>query len=72
MTATTTLPVSRQALIDAMAADLVRFEAHACEADAIRALYGCRSYTIFDIMVLVDDARQTAVQTIIGREMSHG
>jgi len=59
----------RRALVARMAQDLVRYDAHANEADAIRSLYGA-GYPMADIVMLVDDARQVAVQEIVAKEMS--
>jgi hypothetical protein len=56
-------------LIQKMAADLIRFDALGNEADSIRSLYGA-GYSAMDVMMLIDDVRQVAVQTLVAREMS--
>jgi len=61
---------SRRDLIERMAADLVRYEAHGNEPDAIRSLYGTRRYQMVDIVMLVDEARQVAMQEIVAAEMA--
>jgi hypothetical protein len=58
----------RKDLIERMAADLVRFDAAHNEADAIRSLYG-RGYEIRDVVVLINEARMVAFQTIVAREL---
>lgn len=59
----------RTALVQRMAKDLVRYDAAQNEADAIRSLFG-RGYTMTDIVMLVDDARQVAMQEIVAAEMA--
>jgi hypothetical protein len=59
----------RNARIEAMAKDLIRFDALGCEQDSIRSLYG-RGYPMIDIVMLLDDARQVAFQDIVAKEMS--
>jgi hypothetical protein len=59
----------RIGLVARMAADLVRFEAHGSEPDAIRSLFGA-GYPMADIVMLVDDARQVAMQEVVAREMA--
>ena len=59
----------RQSMVRQMARDLVRYDAHANEADSIRSLFG-RGYSMVDIVILIDDARQVAMQEIVAREMA--
>lgn len=59
----------REALVQQMADDLVRYDAFANESDAIRTLMN-RSYRPLDIALLADDARQVAMQSVVAREMS--
>ena len=59
----------RARLVKCMAADLIRYEAAHNEPDAIRSLYGTRRYQMADIVMLIDDARQAAVQEIVAAEM---
>jgi hypothetical protein len=59
----------RKAVAERMAKDLLRFESYLTEQDAIRSLYGA-GYPMADIVMLVDDARQLAVQEIVAMEMS--
>lgn len=61
--------VRRQAMVQRMAADLIRYDAAQNEQDAIRSLYG-RGYAIADVMMLVDDARMLAFQEIVAKEMT--
>jgi len=63
-------PTRRALLVKCMAADLVRYEAAHNEQDAIRSLYGTGRYEMADIVMLLDDARQAAVQEIVAREMA--
>lgn len=58
------------ALVDRMAADLIRFEATGTESDAIRSLMATRRYSYGDIATFVDDALATARQTIVAAEMA--
>lgn len=60
---------ARADLIQKMAADLIRFDALGNEADSIRSLYGA-GYSAMDVMMLIDDVRQVAVQALVAREMS--
>ena len=60
----------RKDLVEAMAADLVKYDAFRVEADAIRSLYGTRRYPIGDIMSCIDDARAVAFQDVVAREMA--
>lgn len=59
----------RRFLVARMAADLIKYDAAGDERDAIRSLFG-RGYKMPDIVMLVDDARQKAVQEIVAREMA--
>lgn len=59
----------RKDLVTRMAKDLIRFDAVADERDAIRALAWCGSYGTLDVVLLVDDARQVAMQEIVAAEM---
>jgi hypothetical protein len=63
------LPVRRKTLVERMAKDLIRYDAVTPEADSIRSLFG-RGYSMVDIVMLIDDARQVAMQAIVAREMS--
>jgi len=58
---------AREATVNAMAADLVRFEAFHTTSDAVRALMG--RYPPIQIALLADDARQVAMQSVVAREM---
>lgn len=58
----------RRELVERMAADLVRFDAWRNPQDATRSLFGRYGYT--SIALLLDDARQVAMQTAVAREMS--
>lgn len=59
----------RRARVEKMAADLIRLDAFANEADAVRALVG-NGYATSEIFMLLDDARQIAQQEIVAQEMS--
>jgi AmiR/NasT family two-component response regulator len=61
--------IKRKAKVEQMAKDLVRYDAFHNEADAIRSLFG-RGYGMADIVMLVDDARQVAMQDVVAREMA--
>lgn len=58
-----------QDLTQRMADDLVRFNAFSNEQDSIRSLYGTRQYKMVDIMALIDDARQIAMQSVVAKEI---
>lgn len=60
---------TRRETVEKMARDLVQYDAFGNEADAIRSLMWTHRYSPYDVMVLVDDARQVAQQTIVAREM---
>lgn len=64
------LPTLRQAMIERMAADLVRYDAAQNEHDAVRSLYGTGRYAMVDIVMLVEEARQVAFQEIVATEMA--
>ena len=57
--------VTRRDVVERMARDLVKFDAFNNEADAIRSLMWSRRYSPYDVVVLVDDARQAAYQQTI-------
>lgn len=59
---------SRAETVKNMVAHLLQFDSFRTESDAIRSLFG--RYPMFDIAVLVDDARQVAMQETIAVEMS--
>lgn len=59
----------RESLVARMAADLVRAEAFANLADAIRLLMW-QGYGSLQVAALVEDARQVAVQSAAAKEMS--
>lgn len=59
-----------QELAQRMADDLVRLDAFQQERTAIRVLFESRQYKMLDIMALIDDARQIAMQDAVAREMS--
>lgn len=59
----------RRSLIERMAADLVRYEAHAVESDSVLCLYG-RGYDLKDVMPLIAEVRSVAFQAIVAREMA--
>lgn len=59
----------RSDIVKRMAVDLVRFDAFRTEHDAIRSLYGSRSYSMADIVMCVDDARQAAMSNVVSAEM---
>jgi hypothetical protein len=67
--------VSRSDVVKAMAARLVEKDAFRNEGDAIRCLMwrdplnGHTEFSPYDVMVLVDDARQLAMQEMVAREM---
>lgn len=57
----------RKPLVQSMAATLVRLNTFQDERDAIRSLRG--TYAMADIVMLIDDARQAAMQTVVAEEM---
>lgn len=59
----------RAALVTAMAADLKADGTYAERTDAHRSL-SARGYSAFDISLLIDDARQVAVQEQVWKEMA--
>lgn len=62
------LYLGRQEIVARMAADLVAADSFHDEREAIRSLFG--KYPYFQISLLIDDARQVAVQDVVAREMS--
>ncbi len=62
-------PERRAAMVLNMGADLLEADAFRDRSDAIRHLY-TKDYPTVDIMVLVDDAMQWAVQAVVAAEMS--
>lgn len=60
--------VHRSEIVRRMAADLVRFDSFRTEPDAIRSLHGAR-YSMGDIVMCVDDARQAAMSDVVAAEM---
>lgn len=58
----------RREIVEKMAKDLIRFGAVANEQDSIRSLFG-NGYSMVDIVMLIDDARQVAMSEIVAREM---
>lgn len=58
----------RRDVVQKMAADLIRFGAVENEQDSIRSLFG-NGYSMVDIVMLIDDARQVAMQEIVAKEM---
>lgn len=58
----------RKAIVLAMAAELVRFDAFQCEGSASRTLHN-RGYRASDIFMMIDDARQVAMQSVVAEEM---
>ena len=60
--------VNRKERVEQMAAALIEAATFGDERDAIRSLIG--RFTPVDVMMLVDDARQVAVQSTVAREMS--
>lgn len=61
----------RRDLVQRMAKDLNRFDSWQNEQDAIRSLFGY-GYSIIDIALLLDDARQVAFQMtvdVVAREV---
>jgi hypothetical protein len=64
-----TAPERREALLERMAKDIAAYHVCADRQDAVRVLHQL-GYDVTDIHVLVDDARQVAMQDIVAREMS--
>lgn len=60
---------ARRELVERMAADLIRFQAWHDEREAIRSLFG-RGYSMVDIVMLIDDARQAAQTEVVAEAMS--
>lgn len=59
----------RSELVKRMAADLIKYDAVGNEQDSIRSLFG-RGYSMVDIVMCIDDARQVAMQEVVAREMA--
>ncbi len=64
-----TAPERRTATVARMARLLAEADAFAIRGDAIRHLLAS-GYPVSDVFILVDDARQVAMQTVVAREMS--
>jgi hypothetical protein len=62
-------PERRAAMILQMAAVLLEEPAFVERGDAVRCLHG-KGYNAVDVMMLVDDARLEAHQTLVAREIS--
>jgi hypothetical protein len=62
------LYIGRAELVARMADDLIEAGTFNDEREAVRSLFG--KYPYFQISLLIDDARQAAVQEIVAREMS--
>jgi hypothetical protein len=62
----------REILAQQMASDLIKFDAISPKSDSIRALLWCARYRSYDLAVLIDDARQVAMQEVAAREMTDG
>lgn len=58
----------RTAMLELMVAVLIREQTFNIEADAIRSLRA--DFAMADIIMLIDDARQAAMQDIVAREMA--
>lgn len=59
----------RTDLVARMAKELIRQDTYHTERDAIRSLVG-NGFSALDVMVVVDDARQVAMQHVVAMEMS--
>lgn len=62
-------PLERAVTVMNMAAHLLKRDAFRTESDAIRSLLG-NGFNISEIVLLVDDARQAAVQAVVAAEMA--
>jgi hypothetical protein len=62
-------PERRALLIEHMAADLLETGAFVDRSESERQLHR-DGYPCLDVMILVDDARQVAMQDVVAREMS--
>ncbi|HYM31828.1 MAG TPA: hypothetical protein VEU47_11035 [Candidatus Cybelea sp.] len=60
---------SRESRVLRMAEALIEHEAYADRADAVRCLRSL-GFSIFDIHVAVDDARQVAAQVAVAEEIA--
>ena len=61
-------PERRQKLVEHMAADLSETGAYADRGESVRQLHR-DGYKVLDIMLLVDDARQVAMQAEVAKIM---
>ena len=59
----------RLARVEKMADALIAFETYGDEQEAVRSLYG-NGYRMIEICLLLDDARQVAMQRVVAREMA--
>lgn len=59
----------RSELVARMARDLIKYDAIGNEQDSIRSLFG-RGFSMVDIVMCIDDARQVAMQEVVAREMA--
>jgi len=62
-------PHARAITLEAMASDLVRWNAYAVRGDAIRSLFR-EGYGADDVKQLVDEARALAAQVMVAEAMS--
>lgn len=62
--------IIRVSLVVRMARVLVDEECFSDHTDSIQALVASGLFSYFDIMVCIDDARQTAMQHVVAREMA--
>jgi hypothetical protein len=62
------LSAERASLVAQMAADLLAKDAFADRGKSVRTLMG--RYSTFEIMALLDDARQVAMQHVVAMEMA--
>ncbi len=61
--------IGRAEKVNLMAADLVRFDAFQNEGSACRTLRN-QGYSAFDVLTMLDDARQVAMQSVVAAEMA--
>ena len=62
-------PLSRSEKVKRMAEVLVKYDAWRNEGSAARTLRN-QGYGAFDVLTLIDDARQVAMQSVVAVEMS--
>lgn len=62
--------IIRVSLVVRMARVLVDEECFSDHADSIQALVSSGRFSYFDILVCIDDARQTAMQHVVAMEMA--